>query len=75
MRQHSFGISSHEAMGHVVTSIVKPMLPATVGWLAHLEDLIVRWQAKRLQELSPEVLWAKSLQDRRSFAEIRRSRA
>lgn len=49
------------------------LLPASLGWLSSIENAFVRWQAKRLAEMSPGRLWAQAMQDTRSLAEIRRA--
>lgn len=43
--------------------------------VVRIENAFVAWQAARLQSLPPERLWAPAMQDTRSFAEIRRTRA
>lgn len=45
-----------------------------IGLIARIENAFVAWQAARLQQMSPERLWAAAMQDKRSLAEIRRAR-
>ena len=73
MKQAAIQAPSHEAAIQVLTAAVKPMLPASLNWLARIENAFVAWQAKRLAELPSERLWAQAMQDTRSFAEIRRA--
>ena len=73
MKQASLHATSHEAAMQVLTAAVKPVLPASLGWLSRIESAFVAWQAKRLAEIPAERLWAQAMQDTRSFAEIRRA--
>lgn len=73
MKQAAIQAPSHEAAIQVLTAAVKPMLPASLNWLARIENAFVDWQAKRLAEMPAERLWAQAMQDTRSLAEIRRA--
>ena len=64
---------SHHAVLQALTAAVKPVLPASLGWLACVESAFVAWQAKRLAEMPAERLWSQAMQDTRSLAEIRRA--
>ena len=73
MKPATLPATSPEAALQVLTAVVQPVLPASLGWLSRLESAFVAWQAKRLAELPAERLWAQAMQDTRSFAEIRRA--
>ena len=64
---------SHQAVLQALTAAVRPVLPASLGWLARVESAFVAWQAKRLAKIPAERLWAQAMQDTRSLAEIRRA--
>lgn len=73
MKPATLSATSPEAAMQVLTAVVQPVLPASLGWLSRLESAVVAWQAKRLAEMPAERLWAQAMQDTRSFAEIRRA--
>lgn len=74
MQHLSLDTSSRVAVDSVVTSPPPSKTSAISGRLARLENFFTDWQSKRLDEIPREVLWAKALQDTRSFAEIRRAK-
>lgn len=52
----------------------RPLLKIAIGLqglVERMEDAFVQWQAKRLQEIPEEKLWAQAMLDTRSFAQIR----
>ena len=73
MKQASIHASTSNAASDRLKVAANPVLPASMGWLARVENAFVAWQAKRLAAISPERLWAQAMQDTRSFAEIRRA--
>lgn len=73
MKHSSIEAAPHDAALQWLTSLVQPVLPASLGWLSRVENAFVAWQAKRLAEMPVGRLWAQALQDTRSLAEIRRA--
>jgi len=74
MKQASIQAVQREDAFQWLTSLAKPVLPASLGWLSRVENAFVAWQAKRLAQMSVGRLWAQAMQDTRSLAEIRRAR-
>ena len=75
MSQTILQLSAHQMVSRALARQSRtPVLKASVGFLAAIESLFVKWQAKRLAEIPRERLHAQLMQDARSFAEIRKAR-